>query len=53
MTVEELKMQYPKVYAKVFNAGVAQERDLVSAFLVFADFDFIEAKKHILGGNDL
>lgn len=39
MTVEDFKAQHPDAYAAIVGVGVAQERDRVGAWAVFAEID--------------
>lgn len=53
MTKEEIKNQFPDVYNSIIADGVNQERDRVSAFVVFNEIDPAGVKAGIESGENL
>jgi ATP-dependent protease ClpP protease subunit len=53
MNIEKLKSEHPDVYASVIALGVEQEKDRVSAWLVFADVDADGVKAGIESGKQM
>lgn len=51
MTLEQLKAEHPTVYAQALKEGVEQERDRVSAFLAFLEFDTEGVSQAIKDGS--
>lgn len=51
MNIEKLKTEHPDVYAQIVALGVEQEKDRVSAWMVFADVDADAVKAGIESGK--
>lgn len=53
MTIDELKLKHPEVYASVYKAGVDAEKERVEGIMVFAEIDVAACKAAIESGKDL
>jgi len=53
MTPEEFKALHPEAYASIVGTGIAQERDRVGAWAVFAEIDPKAVAEGIKSGNPL
>lgn len=53
MTLEELKVKHPEVYASAVAEGVAKEADRVGSIMVFAHLDAEACKEAIKSGKHL
>lgn len=53
MDLNKLKAEHPDVYAEVFKAGVAAEKDRVKAFLAFSKIDAEASIKAINEGTEM
>jgi len=53
MTKQEIKAQFPEVYAEIVKEGTLSERDRVAAFMEFADIDPEATKKSIVDGIEM
>lgn len=53
MTLEELKLKYPAIYAEAKKEGVSEEKDRVEAIMVFNDIDPTGVKAAIESGKPM
>lgn len=53
MTSQEIKNQYPEAYNEIFNAGIANEKDRVGAWLAHSETDLKRVKEGIKSGNPI
>lgn len=53
MNRAELQAKHPELFAEIVGLGVAQERDRVGAWAVFADVDVKAVKEGITSGEPL